>query len=70
MKYRYLRKSDKPDKAKGDQYRAHGEHWVLTSRRGKATVEAGRRAGNPCVYRRHIANATAHVRDRSEAEGT
>jgi hypothetical protein len=57
MKYRYLRKSDKPDKAKGDQYRTHGKRWVLTSRRGKATVEDGRRAGNPCVYRRPIANA-------------
>ena len=52
MKYRYLRKSERPDKAKGDQYRMHGKHWTPTWLNGKYTIEQCRRAGNPCVYRR------------------
>jgi hypothetical protein len=59
MKYRMLRKNEKPDKAKGDQYRTpsvRGDHWHATSLRGKRTVSECNRAGNPCVYRRPANN--------------
>lgn len=71
MKYRMLRKNEKPDKAKGDQYRTpsvRGDHWHATSLRGKRTVEDCHRAGNPCVYRRP-ANAAVEAR-RGECHGT
>ncbi len=55
MKYRMLRKNERPDKAKGDQYRTPSvkrDLWHATSLRGKRTVSECNRAGNPCVYRR------------------
>jgi len=55
MKYRILRKNERPDKAKGDQYRmpsVRGDHWHGTSLRGKRTLDDCHRAGNPCEYRR------------------
>ena len=55
MKYRMLRKNERPDKAKGDEYRTPSvrrDLWHKTSLRGKATVAECNRAGNPCVYRR------------------
>ncbi len=63
MKYRMLRKNEKPDKAKGDQYRTPSvkrDLWHATSLRGKRAVSECNRAGNPCVYRRP-ANAEAHA---------
>ena len=55
MKYRMLGKSERPDKAKGDQYRTpsvNRDLWHATSLRGKRTVAECNRAGNPCEYRR------------------
>ena len=55
MKYRMLRKNERPDKAKGDEYRmpsVRGDQWHGTSLRGKRTLEDCHRAGNPCEYRR------------------
>jgi hypothetical protein len=52
MKYRMLRKNEKPDKAKGDEYQWHGDRWAITSLRGKCMVSECNRSGNSCVYRR------------------
>jgi hypothetical protein len=49
-----LLKSEKPDKAKGDEYRTNGTIWHLTALCGDATMEECHRAGNPCIYRRPI----------------
>jgi hypothetical protein len=59
LKYRMLRKNERPDKAKGDQYRTPGcwkEIWQETSLRGQRTVAECNKAGNPCVYRRPANN--------------
>ena len=55
MKYRMLRKNERPDEAKGDEYRTNGAIWHKTSLRGHATMEECHCAGNPCVYRRPVA---------------
>ncbi len=58
MKYRMLRKNEKPDAAKGDQVRTQGlkrGEWVATRHRGERTVAECGCDGSLFVYRRPIA---------------
>lgn len=68
MKYRMLRKNEKPDKAKGDEFRTNGRVWITTSLRGNATMEECHRAGNPCVYRRPVVSAKIDQEQRYSAQ--
>jgi hypothetical protein len=53
MKYRMLRKNEKPEAAKGDECLwPGGLIWLAVHMRGECTVEEMRRAGYPCRYRR------------------
>jgi hypothetical protein len=54
MKYRILKPHEKPDRAKGDQYRASVEMWTPTSSSGLHTVRQIEACGEPMCYRRPV----------------
>jgi hypothetical protein len=67
MKYRMLRKKEKPDKAKGDQRKRAGRKyktWHLTLLDGNTTVKDLRRMGCKFLYRRPIQPKRKQAKER------